>query len=243
MIHVAQENGIAQIWLDRPETRNAFKAADWRVLGDAAEALATDNAVAAAILRSASPGTFCSGSDLGEIGTLHADIEARGAFRSEMRRAIDGIACLPVPVIAAIDGACFGAGAALALACDIRIASSASRFGVPPARLGISYPVKDVRRLRDAVGRGQSARLLFTAAPLDAAEGFRIGLVDLLSEDPADDALAMAATIASNESVAVRALKRAIAHDPGGDDAGFDDEFDAMFGGAAFGRRLSMPKG
>jgi enoyl-CoA hydratase/carnithine racemase len=105
-----------------------------------------------------------------------------------MRGALEPLAGLPMPVIAAIDGDCFGAGVALALAADLRIAGPRAVFAVTPAKLGITYPQEDVARLVALVRPGQAARLLYGAARIDAAEAARIGLVEILADDAAGQA-------------------------------------------------------
>ena len=112
---------------------------------------------------------------------------------------------------------------ALALACDMIVAAPQARFAVPPARLGIGYPAPDVARLVARVGRGQAARLLFTAAPIDADEARRLGLADLIA-----DPQAIAATIAANDHAALCSLKR-ILREPANPkhDRAFEDSFAA----------------
>jgi enoyl-CoA hydratase/carnithine racemase len=101
-------------------------------------------------------------------------------------------------VIAVINGLCYGGGVAIALACDIRIASDHARFAVPAARLGLSYPMEGIERLVQTVGPTHAAHLLLSAQPIDAAEAARIGLVnqivrrERLEEAAREYALAMA---------------------------------------------------
>jgi enoyl-CoA hydratase len=124
-----------------------------------------------------------------------------------------------MPTIAAIEGGCYGAGVALALACDIRVAGEDARFAVTPAKLGIGYPRQDVARLVRQVGRGHAARLLFTACAIDADEALAIGLVEARG-----DARAVAETIASYAPEAVGLLKRTLDHP---EDARLDLAFEA----------------
>ena len=184
---------IATITLDAPATRNALSMAGWQALTATVEtvAAARPNAV---VLRAAAAGMFCSGSDLREIAGLADDAAARAPFRLAMRAALAGLAALPMPVIAAIDGDCFGAGVALALAADVRIAGPRAVFAITPARLGITYPQQDIARLIAAVGPGQAARLLYGAARIDATEAARIGLVEILTDEVDAAAIAMLTT-------------------------------------------------
>lgn len=236
MISSTREDDVVTIWLDRPETRNALGLADWQALASLADDLRQSDC-AAIILSSTAPRAFCSGSDLKEIVGLATDIPAREEFRLAMRAALDGIAELPVPVVAVIEGACFGAGVALALACDMRIAGPEAQFGVPPAKLGISYPVQDIRRLVGAVGRAQAARLLFSAQAIGAEEAADHGLVDAISATPAQQARALAEQMAANDPASVRALKTTLSLVDADSDGEMDALFDAMFGSAGFAAR------
>lgn len=225
MIDVRTEGFVAIVTLQRPSARNALRIADWHALADAVEAL--DCRVA---ILTGEDG-FCAGADLTEIRSLGQASDRRAMFREAMRRGIDVIAGLPFPVVAAIDGGCFGAGVALAIAADIRIAGADARFATTPARLGIGYPAADVARLVDRVGRGWASRMLFAAQPIDAAQALAIGLVEQIADDPRQAARVLAEAIAANAQGAVRALKRTIANPS---DTSHDAAFDAAFGMPAF---------
>jgi enoyl-CoA hydratase/carnithine racemase len=222
MFQIDSTGRIARISLSRPEARNAIAIAAWDGL---AEAIATvgRSGARALIVRSAVPGIFCAGADISDLDRLQADPALRGHFRTVMRRAIEALAVLPIATIAVIDGGCFGAGVAVAMACDMRLAGSKATFGITPARLGISYPASDVARLRALIGPGQAARLLYTAMTIDAAEAKAIGLI----EDAAAQMLAQA--IAANAPSSIAALKRTLASD-----GQADALFDGAFGGADF---------
>jgi enoyl-CoA hydratase/carnithine racemase len=155
-----------------------------------------------------------------------------------MRGAIEALADLAVPTIAAVDGACYGAGVALALACDRRIAGRGARFAITPAKIGIAYPQEDVFRLVALVGRGQAARLLFTAEAIDADEAAAIGLVELV--EPEGGAAAVAAAIAAHGGDSLALLKRGVglAADGRRSDPEQDRRFDALIAGDALARRL-----
>ena len=121
---------------------------------------------------------FCAGADLGDFAAMRGDEAAVARFREDMRAALDALRALAIPTIAVIEGPCYGAGVALAMACDIRMARLGARFAITPAKIGIAFPQEDVHRLVALVGPGQAARLLFTAETIDGDEAKRIGLVD-----------------------------------------------------------------
>jgi enoyl-CoA hydratase/carnithine racemase len=200
MIVLDRDGAIARLTLDRAAQRNALATDDWRRLEETIAAVPRDAGVV--LLRSSTPGIFSAGADLRDLARLAGERERRAPFRLAMRGAIDALAALPMPVVAAIDGGCFGAAVALALAADLRIATDASVFAVPPARLGIAYPAEDVARLAGRVGEAQAARLLFTGATIGAGEALRIGLIDAIG-----DGAGVAAEIAANDPAALVTLK------------------------------------
>jgi enoyl-CoA hydratase/carnithine racemase len=225
VITLELEGGIARITLRRPEARNALTIALW---GDLAGRVREAGEVGRVILLRGEGLAFSAGADLDELAELAEDKAARTALRLAMLDGIGAIAASPIPVVAGIAGGCFGAGVALALACDIRVAGASATFGVPPARFGISYPLPDVARLVARVGQGPASRLLLTAETIDAAEAARIGLVDVLAEDGGE---AIARAIAGNAPESIALLRQEIA---GMDRAAGDAAFEASFGSAAF---------
>ncbi len=237
MIRLTRDDSVLTIAFDRPAARNAIDADGWDALAAAVEA-AQESDAAAVLLASDVAGVFSAGADLTMLATLQEDAAARPVFRERMARAVEGIASLPMPVIAAVDGACYGAAVALVLAADIVVAGDAAVFAVTPAKLGIGYPAADVARLVARVGRGQASRMLFTAAPLNADAAAGIGLADCRAAEAGAFAREMAVGIAGNAAGAVALLKRTIA---GPDDGGVG--FDLAFGGDEFRKRLAAFRG
>jgi len=233
MIDVHWDGPIATIALGRGGARNAVPVAGWEQLAAHAADLGDARAV---ILRSDMPAMFSAGADISEFAQLQTDPAARTRFRLAMRAAIEAVAALPMPVLAAIDGGCFGAAVALILAADLRIAGDAAQFAVTPARLGLGYPREDVARLAAQVGRGRAGELLFTADAIDADAAARIGLVERRVPHAGTGAIALAQRIAENAPSAVRQLKRAL-HHPG--DTRLDIAFEAAFAGAELAEGLA----
>jgi len=234
MIETTREGPLALVTLHRPDARNALSIAGWESLAAAVREIAASDA-RVVLLRSAVPLVFTAGADLGEFELLRQRPIVRTRFRIAMRDAIDGLAALPIPVIAAIDGGCYGAGVALALACDLRVAGAGAQFAVTPAKLGLGYPREDVARLVAQVGKGQAARLLYSAEILEAPEATAIGLAEIATEEAEPLARVFADRIAANAPVAIRLLKRTLA-DP--DDEALDDAFEARFGSDEFAEGL-----
>lgn len=238
MIAVTWTGPVARIALDAPRSRNALGLDGWQGLAEAVAAVARSSA-RALLVESAQPRMFCSGSDLRAIAALADDVAARASFRLAMRAAMDPLAQLAIPVIAVVDGDCFGAGVALALACDIRVGGRGAVFAVTPAKLGITYPQEDVARLVARVGRAQATRLLCAAERIDVTEAARIGLVDIVAEDAEARALAMAEAMAANAPGSVATLKRTVAQVATGVDPALDRAFDDAFAGPDFAEGLA----
>jgi enoyl-CoA hydratase/carnithine racemase len=240
MFDLAHDGDIARLTLNRPEARNAIPAAGWAALEEAIGE-AEDARAAVLIVRGAGP-AFCAGADLDDFAAMHRDAAARMGFRKAMRAALDRLLHLAVPTIAEIDGACFGAGVALAMACDVRVAGPGASFAITPAKFGISYPQQDVARLVSLVGAGQASRLLLSAGSIDAAEAARIGLVEILAEGSArEEAKTLARAIASGSAASQATLKRGIALAAAGTatDERQDREFDDLLGSEEFAERLA----
>ena len=234
MFRLETHDGQARLTLDRPEARNAIPASGWAELaariGEAAESSARLLVVTGA------GGSFCAGADLADFAAMRADPTAIARFREAMRDALDRLRALPIPTVALIEGPCYGAGVALAMACDLRIAAPDAVFAITPAKLGISYPQEDVHRLVGLVGPGQAARLLLGAQAVSAGEARQIGLVECLQ--PEGETILAAILANAPESLAV--LKQAIVAAAAGvrSDPATDRRFDALIGGEEMARRL-----
>jgi enoyl-CoA hydratase/carnithine racemase len=239
MFELTLEGAIARLRLDRPEARNAIPVAGW---GELANACSDAEAGGARLLViSGGREAFCAGADLSDFPSLTDDPAAATAFRQAMRAGLDVLGALPIATVAAIDGPCYGAGVALAMACDIRVAGEGARFAITPAKFGISYPQEDVARLLALVGPGQASRLLLGAGTIEAAEAARIGLVEIETADVESAVSELAAAILANSGESVAVLKRAIrlAIAGGASDGGQDRRFDALFGSEDFRARLA----
>lgn len=234
MIGWQVHDSIAILTLDRGGARNAIPIAGWEALAVAAREIAASDACAL-ILRSAMPGVFSAGADLAEFRELVEDPALRIRFREAMAAGIEAVAALPMPVICAVDGGCFGAAVALTLACDIVLAGDEAVFATTPAKLGLTYPAGDVARLKARVGEGQAGLMLFTGTRIDAGEAARIGLAQRRVAHAQPAAQELANAIAANVPEAVAALKAAL-RDPR--EAGHAAAFDAAFGSGAFRERL-----
>lgn len=231
------EGAIARLLIDRPAKRNAMDQSMWEAV-PALVAQAMENAdVRLLIVSSASPGSFCAGADIGEFATSSADPVWRARNAAAIRGTQLALARAPKPTLAIIDGDAVGGGCGIALACDLRIASTNARFGITPAKLGLVYPTHDTRLLVELVGPAHARRLLYSGMIIDAAEALRIGLIQQLAGDLEAEAAAFAALVIGASPASQRASKLIIqriiegAHD---DDEASQAGFDAAFTGPDF---------
>jgi enoyl-CoA hydratase len=182
------KDGIAFITINRPDKLNALNDQVVNELADAAERVATDDAIKGALLTGAGQKAFVAGADI-------ADLATQGPFDGKAR-ALRGQAMLRrfetcgKPVVAAINGYALGGGCELAMACHLRIASETAKFGQPEVKLGIAPGYGGTQRLPRIVGKGNALHLILTGEMIDAAEAHRIGLVSQVV--PAGELLAKA---------------------------------------------------
>lgn len=240
MFDLALDDAVATLTLDRPAARNAVSVGGWLELAGVLEEVERSQA-RLLILRGAG-GAFCSGADLSDFDRMCGDEDSCSGFRRAMRNALDRFADMAAPSLAVVEGPCYGAGVALAMACDIRLAGPDASFAITPAKLGISYPQEDVHRLVTLVGVGQAARLLLGADRIDAAEAARIGLVErCVPADLEAEVEAVSAAMRANDPASLKTLKRGIALAAAGkaQDSEQDRAFDELLASEELARRLA----
>ncbi len=176
-VAVAVVDRVARLTISNPGKHNAMTHGMWRQLPELLDGLATDPGVDLATLTGAGD-SFCAGADIGGLDQLPIDERQDVSVIAE-----EALAHFPKPTVAVVRGACMGGGMILAAACDVRLAAVSARFAVPPARLGMVYPVGATRRLIDLVGPGWAKYLMLTAAPIGAEQAAGIGLVHQICAD------------------------------------------------------------
>jgi enoyl-CoA hydratase/carnithine racemase len=201
----------ARLVLNRPERLNALNNAIWDGIPGLLETAAADPEIKVLLVSGASEAAFAAGADIAEFEEIMANGTA-DAYGARMGRATRALALFPKPTIAVIQGSCFGGGCNLALCCDFRFAAEDARFGITPAKLGITYPLEDTRRLIDAVGVGAARDLLMTGRMFGAEEALALGLIDRCWPAGSlwDEANAYAATLAGLSQYSIRATKATI---------------------------------
>jgi enoyl-CoA hydratase/carnithine racemase len=203
--------GIATLAIDNGGKRNAFDLAMWQALPALTAAVAKSDA-SILVLRGASDLPFASGADVSEFATVRADAKGGRAYEAANEEAFLAISALAIPTLAVIRRWCLGGGMGLALACDLRIASDDTQFGIPAGRLGVGYPPGAMAMLVSVLGPTLAKDLFFTARRVDAAEALQRGLVQhVVVDDELDMAsMSLAQTIAANAPLTLRAAKAAI---------------------------------
>jgi len=176
-ILVNRDGEIVTVVFNRPEVRNAISYDMWGELREVARQIGTDETVRCVVFRGAGEEAFSAGADIKDFAKHRYDSASAAGYAAAFEEAMDLVEEMPKPTISMIQGFCMGGGIELATATDIRIASEDSKFGVPPARIGVVVGYKEVRRLIALVGRGNVAQMLLAAGVIGAEEALRIGLV------------------------------------------------------------------
>lgn len=176
---------VATVIVNNPEKRNALGLAGKKELAGAFRKLARDRALRVAVLTGAGERSFMAGADIAEM----KDLTPKQAHQVHtwVHHACEAIRTLPVPVIARINGYCFGAGMEIAASCDVRIAVTTAKFGMPEVRFGIPSGM-EACLLPQIIGWGKTRELVLTGDHIDAAEAHRIGFLEKLVEPPGLDA-------------------------------------------------------
>lgn len=168
---------LVRLTIDNAAKLNSLNRALMSEIIETVGTLAADPELRLAIVTGAGGRAFVGGADIAEIAAL--DRESARAFITSVHRCCDAFRRLPVPVIAQIDGYALGAGLELACACDLRLASERSIFGMPEVRIGIPSVV-EAALLPKLIGQGRARRLLLTGETISAAEALNWGLVDMV---------------------------------------------------------------
>lgn len=207
-------DGVAVVTLSRPEKLNAFAGDMREQLVSALDQVSARSDVRVLVITGAGKG-FCSGGDVQHMVELKergAGFEALHPLLEAGQAIVTRLAAFEIPVIAAVNGVAAGAGCNLALACDVRLASSEARFGETFVRIGLHVDWAGVHHLPRMVGTANALDLCWTGDLIDAPEALRLGLVQRVwpSEQFAQRWRAYAAQLAAAPQASVRASKRAL---------------------------------
>jgi enoyl-CoA hydratase len=193
-IRVERAGMSATVWIDNITKRNAMSEAMWIAMADALEELSASPDLRCIVLRGAGTEAFGSGADISEFAAIRADKQQARAYAERTHRAFRLVRDCPLPIIAAIRGACVGGGLELAAFCDMRICTNDSRFGVPIARLGAVLAYPELEGLVRVAGPDGALEILLEGRVLGAAEASAKGIVNRVVDVAAFDA-EIAATV------------------------------------------------
>ena len=220
LVKLEKSNGIATVTLNRPDKRNAMSFALLKELVRIANLIKKDRSIRCVILTGEAQ-VFSAGIDLTDLNnpknTAYAAWELIKPGQSLFQKAFLVWQELPVPVIAAIEGFCFGAGMQLALAADIRIAHPSTQMSIMESRWGLVPDMGLTRSIKGIIGLDLAKELTLTARIFDARYAKNIGLVTHLDESPLTQAQALAAEMLNRSPDALAAVKRvldAMEHSP-----------------------------
>jgi enoyl-CoA hydratase/carnithine racemase len=210
-VQVQVEDHVATVTLSRPDKHNALDLAMFDGIIAAADEVRSTPSVRAVVLHGDGP-SFCSGLDLASImsepGALDGGNSAlTGPVPNRFQRVAYDWVTLPVPVIAAVHGACLGGGFQIALGADIRISTPDARLSVMEAKWGLIPDMSITRTLPRLVGIDVAKELTYTARVFDGEEALRLGVVTRLADDPLAAARELASDIAGRSPDAVRGAK------------------------------------
>lgn len=209
-VQVEIENHIATITLNRKEAANAMSVQLLYDLHDTLYELKYDTNVRVVIITGSGESVFCAGADLKERKTMdEQEVKKTVAL---IGSTVNEIEELPQPVIAAMNGAAFGGGFELALACCIRILSEEAKVGLTEASLGIIPGAGGTQRLARLIGRGRAKELIYTARRVSASEALQYGMVEYVvpKEEVLKKANRLANEMVENAPLSLIQAKKAI---------------------------------
>lgn len=204
------QDGIAVITIDRPEVRNAINASVLAQISRALDELADNDDARIVIFTGAGDKAFVAGADINELAVR----KPKDGLRAAMQGVYEKVEQFPKPTIAAVNGYAFGGGHELALACDIRIASTNAQFALPETSLGIMPAAGGTQRLARLVGVGRATEMILTSRRVTAQEALTMGLVtDVVElEELMAKAKATAQTILAKGPLATQLAKTVVRH-------------------------------
>ncbi len=222
---------IGWITFNRPAARNALTFAMYERLGEICTEQTSAPTLRALVLSGAGEKAFAAGTDIGQFRAFTGPEDAI-AYEARLGHVTDIIERCPIPMIAALSGACTGGGAGIAACCDIRIAAANLRFGFPIARtLGNCLSLANLARLSALIGAARVKEIIFTARLIEADEAKSAGLISEILPDHAAlmaRATELARAIADNAPLTLRATKESLRRLRGGADPESDADRDLI---------------
>jgi len=207
-----KDGAIGWVTFNNPQKRNAMSMEMTQAFGMVLEEFIRDPAIRVVILHGAGDKAFVSGADISEFKDKRPTAEATELYNAASNRTGKLLKECPKPTIAMIRGYCMGGGMGTAVACDLRIASDDSRFGVPAAKLGVGYRYERLKQLEELVGPSFTAEIFYTGRQFTAQEALQMGLINrmLPAAELEKYVLDYANTIAGNAPLTIAAVKRSV---------------------------------
>jgi len=210
---IAEKDGhIGWMIFNNPARHNAVSYEMWVAIPRMLEHFMADPEVRIIVLKGAGDRAFVAGADISQFEKKRGTADAIQAYNDATNTAYTRLADVEKPTIAMIDGYCIGGGLAIAVGCDIRIASERSTFGIPAAKLGLGYDYNGVRKLMAVVGPSFTKEIFYTARTFDTDEARTMGLVNRVvpREQLESYVREYAETIAGNAPLTIRAVKTSV---------------------------------
>jgi len=206
------QDGVIIVTINRPEAKNAMNKAAAEGIHAAMQQLDEDNSLNAAIITGAG-GTFCSGMDLKGFLKGESPIVEGHGFGGITEKGPEK------PLIAAIEGYALAGGMELAIACDLRVANSKAKFGIPEVKRSLVAAAGGLLSLPDIIGKGMAMELALTGDFIDAQRAYEVGFVNRLTDgDALEEAMKLAAIVAANGPLALKATKKIVNEQSNWDD-------------------------
>lgn len=209
-IQVERDGRLAWIIFDHSGKLNALTLSMWRMIPGALEELDQDDSVRVILVRGAGEAAFTSGAYISEFKDLRGRITG-GAYEEAVAAAYAALKDVKKPLVSMIHGFCFGGGMAAALLTDLRYAADDALFAIPASRIGLGYPIEEVKTLVEILGPAAAKEVFFTAKNYDAGQAVRLRLVNAVfpKADLFQEVLRIATRIASNAPLTIQSMKLA----------------------------------
>jgi enoyl-CoA hydratase len=211
-VDLTRHGRIAKVTVCNAARRNAVTIRMWRAIPAIFDELARDGSVRAVVLCGEGGRAFISGADISEFDSARAGDTGAEHYDAMVAEALQAIADIPKPTIAMINGYCLGAGLEVAVRCDIRFADETSQFGIPAAKIGLGFPLDEIREIVRVIGLSATKDILFSGRRFNVAEAFRYGLVNQVFGADTLEAKAFeyAELLADNAPLTILAIKKVL---------------------------------
>lgn len=202
---------VARLTIKNPNKRNALDHEILDAIADSCSHLG-DGLENRCLVITGCEGTFSSGYNIGDIPTDKFAQTAERLVAHPFHRAIEAVEAFPYPTIASINGHALGGGLELALSCDLRVAATGVKLGMPPARLGLIYSHTGLKKFIDTIGVAYTKELFFSGSNLESQRAYEIGLVNHITGGEKLEAMTMelACRLVENAPLSLKGNKRII---------------------------------